>query len=318
MARKKLENTGTGINTRMIYEDEQPTISTSSTTDDPYLRMEVTGWYEINSHNFKAGPLINLPGAASPPANPEDGDVYYNTSDNIVYIYYSGSWHSIVSSSQGSFLLRSNNLSDVESASASRTNLGLGDIAVKNVDDVIKQTINSGNTTTAPSENAVYNALAGKASVTHHTQHESGGSDAITLPYCRLKRTSDLTSTTSDWTVFPWEQAEYNYGNPPMWDSSSPGRVTIRRSGIYLFNVQLLFSYVATEVYSGILLFKNGVPYALEWKRFTWEYAARCTWLYPLNSGDVIDICYYTGKIQRTIQASYSQCEVVGLFPRAT
>ena len=301
MARKKLENTGTGINTRMIYEDEQPTISTSSTTDDPYLRMEVTGWYEINSHNFKAGPLINLPGAASPPANPEDGDVYYNTSDNIVYIYYSGSWHSIVSSSQGSFLLRSNNLSDVESASASRTNLGLGDIAVKNVDDVIKQTINSGNTTTAPSENAVYNALAGKASATQ--------------PYCRLKLTSN--SSANGWTTISWQASEF-LSPTSMWSTSNPTKIYIPVKGIYIMvastwlsSTSPTYTYVAIQVNVN----NNGYLMSVNTSDYTYaEFRKQVVHVYPLEASDYLTILVYAGGgISRTIYAEGTRVEVMRL-----
>ncbi len=52
------------------------------------------GWYEINETSFKAGPLINAAAAATvPTVTPADGDFYFNTSDNTVYLWYSSGWH---------------------------------------------------------------------------------------------------------------------------------------------------------------------------------------------------------------------------------
>src|SRR6056297_2547662 len=46
---------------------------------------------------------------------------------------------------------------------------------------VVNDSITEGNTDTAPSEDAVHDALANKAALTHATRHQSGGADAIKL-----------------------------------------------------------------------------------------------------------------------------------------
>jgi len=56
------------------------------------------------------------------------GALYFNTTDNIMKVYNGTAWLSVAASLSGA-LLASNNLSDVVSASAARTNLGLVDVA---------------------------------------------------------------------------------------------------------------------------------------------------------------------------------------------
>ncbi len=66
---------------------------------------------------------------SSDPSTDNDGDalvvgaLYFNTTTNIMMTYTGSAWQSIATGGAG--LLASNNLSDVQSASASRTNLGV-------------------------------------------------------------------------------------------------------------------------------------------------------------------------------------------------
>lgn len=66
---------------------------------------------------------------SSDPSTDNDGDalvvgaLYFNTTTNIMMTYTGSAWQSIATGGTG--LLASNNLSDVQSASTSRTNLGL-------------------------------------------------------------------------------------------------------------------------------------------------------------------------------------------------
>ena len=66
---------------------------------------------------------------SSDPSTDNDGDallagaLYFNTTTNIMQTYTGSAWQSIATGGTG--LLASNNLSDVQSASTSRTNLGL-------------------------------------------------------------------------------------------------------------------------------------------------------------------------------------------------
>lgn len=59
------------------------------------------------------------------------GDIYFNTTSNETRVYNGTAWQATAISADG-FLTASNNLSDVSNASTSRTNLGLGSLAVKN------------------------------------------------------------------------------------------------------------------------------------------------------------------------------------------
>jgi hypothetical protein len=67
---------------------------------------------------------------SSDPSTDNDGDalvvgaLYFNTTTNIMMTYTGSAWQSIATGGTG--LLASNNLNDVQSASTSRTNLGLG------------------------------------------------------------------------------------------------------------------------------------------------------------------------------------------------
>jgi len=57
------------------------------------------------------------------------GALYFNTSDNIMYVWDGATWLAAYASLSGA-LLASNNLSDLTNASTARTNLGLGALAV--------------------------------------------------------------------------------------------------------------------------------------------------------------------------------------------
>ena len=60
------------------------------------------------------------------------GDLYFNTTSNTLKIYNGSSWQDAALSA-ASFLTVANNLSDLNSASTARTNLGLGTAAVEDV-----------------------------------------------------------------------------------------------------------------------------------------------------------------------------------------
>jgi hypothetical protein len=64
-------------------------------------------------------------GSADPSTSLDSGDLFYNTSSNLLKVYNGTAWETGVTPGSG-FLSASNNLSDVSSVDTARTNLGLG------------------------------------------------------------------------------------------------------------------------------------------------------------------------------------------------
>jgi len=73
--------------------------------------------------------------ATAPTTGLDTGDLYFDTVANAMKVYDGSSWVAAYISSAG-MLAAANNLSDVSSASASRTNLGLGTIATQAANSV--------------------------------------------------------------------------------------------------------------------------------------------------------------------------------------
>lgn len=73
-------------------------------------------------------------GSSEPSTSLDNGDLFYNTSTTTLKVYNGSAWEAGVTAGSG-FLSQSSNLSDLQSASTSRTNLGLGTAATSATGD---------------------------------------------------------------------------------------------------------------------------------------------------------------------------------------
>lgn len=100
----------------------------------------------------------------------DGGEVYWNTTDAAPKIYSGGAWRTAVLDASGA-LLAANNLADLASASAARSNLGLGTAATTDATDYAKAAWST--------QTATYTAAAGDRILAD----TSGGAFTITLPF---------------------------------------------------------------------------------------------------------------------------------------
>jgi hypothetical protein len=82
-----------------------------------------------------------------------------------------------------------------------------------------------------------------------------GGPTAATTDYVRARLTSNVSVATGTWTTVTWSDAPDNPS--AMWSAGTPSRITILRTGFYLFGSRGNFAAATTEHYARIL--KNGV-----------------------------------------------------------
>lgn len=103
------------------------TVNAATTTGTNTINGLVNGF-----KNIYYGPYASAPTTRPDSTARQAGDLYYNTASNQLYVYSGSVWNAAYFSGSG-FMVGTNNLSEITSASSARTNLGLGGAAVLNV-----------------------------------------------------------------------------------------------------------------------------------------------------------------------------------------
>jgi hypothetical protein len=123
------DNSATASSTSASNSSTSATASASSATASASSATAAASSATAAAASFDSFDDRYLGAKSSAPTTDNDGNalaegaMYYDTGDDIIYVWNGTTWQTITTGSGG--LQAANNLSDVNSASASRTNLGL-------------------------------------------------------------------------------------------------------------------------------------------------------------------------------------------------
>jgi len=139
------------------------------------------------------------------------GALYWNTSTNNLFVWTGSTWTSAAFTA-GGFLVNSNNLSDVSSASTARTNLGL---AIGT--DVLAPNGSAANLTSFPTLNQNTTGNAATATLATTATNLAGGSNG-TIPYQSASGTTAMLSAGTSGQIL-----QSNGAAAPTWVTPAGG-----------------------------------------------------------------------------------------------
>jgi len=197
--------------TAETHKNDAETAKTAAETAQAAAELALDNFDDIYLGAKASDPTVDNDGDAL-----STGDLYFNTTDNNLKVYTGSAWV-IAAATASDFLTVANNLSDLNSASTARTNLGLGTAATTAstdyataaqgalADSALQSFTETNDLSAAVTWANVPNANITESSVTQHqaalsiteSQISDFGTYATTALY-----TSTVTgsSGTSDWT----------------------------------------------------------------------------------------------------------------------
>lgn len=101
-----------------------------------------------------------------------------------------------------------------------------------------------------------------------------------------------LTLSAGAWTPLTYVSADHNEGDPPLWDSASPTRLTATSTGTYLVNIDIHFYGVGSGD-SRVQIVRNGTTVVQEfdeWALSAASIAVTGSAIVGLDAGDFLEV----------------------------